>query len=508
VSLSFLSSSPTALGHQRRGAPTGTRALRGLWIGLASAVVALLLAGQASAASPAALFGFNDNAVGQGLTTPGQDAAKLSSIGADVARVTLDWRWAEPKPGTYDFSRADAIYAAELSRGIRPLFVVLWAPSWALDASTPCDQYREDCHLPPGPAHDGDWARFLAAVATRYPGAAAIELWNEPNLVQYWQPKPDVVRYTQLLKVGFQAIKTANPSMTVLSGGLSNLQTSDAAGNVKLRSFIAGMYANGAKGSMDGISFHPYPRSANDALLYQSFDDVRDLRDYYGDAGTPLWVTEAGVSTTGANPFTESQQARVSLHLYQTIKAMPDVRAVLLHTLFETAAPATSVERGFGVVHSDGSPKPAYCLLAAERATTYSCPPSVSVPLMPDAVAEADWTAQRLVHTALDAARGYYAQHHSYLGLTSANLHDLDPLLSALSPAEAARPGVLADPSQIRVYTWSPYPNDLIVCNASKATYAYCIYVRRGRFSRYNRDSSSIGGAWDRVAHSADPLNW
>jgi hypothetical protein len=112
------------------------------------------------------------------------------------------------------------------------------------------------------------------------------------------------------------------------------------------------------------------------------------------------------------------------------------------------------------------------------------------------------------VHTALDASRDYYAQHGSYIGLTSATLHALVPSLSAQSPAETTTPGVTADPSQIRVYTWSLWPNDLVVCNASNATYAYCIYVRRGRFSRYNRDSSSIRGAWYTVTHSGVPLNW
>ena len=36
-------------------------------------------------------------------------------------------------------------------------------------------------------------------VAQRYPEAAAIEIWNEPNVHWFWRPRPDPARYTELL---------------------------------------------------------------------------------------------------------------------------------------------------------------------------------------------------------------------------------------------------------------------------------------------------------------------
>jgi hypothetical protein len=462
---------------------------------LLSLVAALVLGGLLAAAPATAaepLFGFNDNAVGQRLVSPATDADALSKAGARVSRLTLDWRWTEARRGVYQFATYDAIYGAYLARGIRPVLTVMFAPSWAIDPATPCNQYQADCRFPPGVAHDGSWRAFLATVAQRYPQAAAIELWNEPNLAGFWQPRPDAARYAQLLRSGFEAIKAVAPSMTVLNGGLSNLQKSDLSG-IALRGFLASMYANGAKGAMDGISVHPYPGGMGDSLLYKTMDDVRDVRGIYGDAATPIWVTEVGVSTGGVAAVTAADQARSTIHLYRTLSAMPDVRALLFHTLFQQPF-GTAQTRGYALLSPDGVPTPAYCLLAALHATGYACPAGVTVPAA-DPVREADWRAQARLHSALDAVRAYFSQRGTYVGFTNSVLHAADARLSSIAPLVSVKPGPGADSTQIRIYQSSAAPKEVMVCNASTGSSTYCIWVVRGRLDRYHRDAGSIATA-------------
>jgi hypothetical protein len=62
-----------------------------------------------------------------------------------------------------------------------------------------------------------DFGTFVAAMAEA--GADAIEVWNEPNIDREW-PTGQVngARYTDLLAVAYNAIKTANANTIVISG--------------------------------------------------------------------------------------------------------------------------------------------------------------------------------------------------------------------------------------------------------------------------------------------------
>src|SRR3954451_8533903 len=85
----------------------------------------------AAGADRPALFGFNDNAVRAGQLSAPADAGLAARAGANLTRVTFDWRYAEPSPRQYDLSAYDAIYRASLAKGIRPLWIVMFAPRWA-----------------------------------------------------------------------------------------------------------------------------------------------------------------------------------------------------------------------------------------------------------------------------------------------------------------------------------------------------------------------------------------
>jgi len=162
--------------------------------------------------------------------------------------------------------------------------------------------------------------------------------------------------------------------MPVILGGISNLSVTGN-GNISLHDFLQAVYANGAKGYMDGVSFHPYPASLNEEEIQQNFDIVRSIRSANGDSGTPLWLTEYGTTTTGTvarGKVTEDKQAWWDTHLYWWFHDMPDVAGIFVHTLVEPSGIGREV--GFGVIRQTLIPKPAFCRLADARGSTYRCP--------------------------------------------------------------------------------------------------------------------------------------
>ena len=326
------------------------------------AVVVALWPAQAGAA--ARFFGFNDNAPLTHDLTVDQDARLLAKSGANSARITLDWTWVEQSEGTLNLSLYDPIYHAWLSRGIRPVFIITGSPQWAWPPwwTWPDLNYcfsGGPCHVAPDPSKDGEWAHFAAAVAARYPRAAAIEVWNEPNLRTFFATGPDPVRYTQLLRLAYTAIKRVNPSMTVLGGSLASVFGDERSTDAwSAMPFLNAIYANGAAGLMDGLSIHAYPHDHGAADVLGTVNDARQATG----GKMPLWVTEVGASTTGG--WTDASQAALLRLTVAGLMRAADVVAVYVHTLIDPQAiPASDPEHGYGVLRSATDPKPAFCNL-------------------------------------------------------------------------------------------------------------------------------------------------
>lgn len=201
---------------------------------IAGTLAALLLTTQLAedagrrgrAAAPSPRLGFNDNAVRGGQLSAGRDALLTERVGGQIHRLTFDWRWVEVNQGVYRLEAYDEIYRAMLARGIRPLFVLMFAPHWAWDRSVRCDRWRSDCRFPPAREHYQAWRRVARLLATRYRRAAGIEVWNEPNERIFWQPRPDPVRYAELLREAYGGVKAAHSRMPVISGWLTTRATS------------------------------------------------------------------------------------------------------------------------------------------------------------------------------------------------------------------------------------------------------------------------------------------
>lgn len=282
-------------------------------------------------------------------------AGQVAALGATSQRFVVDWSLVEPRPPSgerrYDFATFDAMYRADLRRGIRPLLVVLNAPAWASDPETIAGSFPNN---PPAASRLADWQDFLTAVAQRYPRALGIEIWNEPNLATFWGSgsaavRPDPLRYTQLLRASYEAVKSTNPRMLVVGGALAGKQFASSDGDVPAYAFARAMFSGGAAAYMDAISLHPYPGSGGADQTLALIAQVRRARDEIG-ADTPLWLTEIGVTTTGPGAVSEARQARDLLALCRVASREPGVEAIYIHNLIELAGSRTGSQPGYGLV--------------------------------------------------------------------------------------------------------------------------------------------------------------
>jgi hypothetical protein len=331
-------------------------------------------------------FGYHDVSIGFGTHgwTTDEMAAMAAGGGANVVRFSVDWHNVEPRQNHWDEHWWDAygrIYHALVGQGIRPLITLGGVPPWAREPLSRLCGIRRGCEYPPAPWFDGEWAQFAGEVARRFPRTVAIETWNEPNLRGFYKPYPNPYRWAQLVRATYDGVKAINPGIRVLAGGFAPTVTRKYLLGIldhqPLRAFLTQAYEArpSIKGHFDAISFHLADQAMGygpDSLWARTFDDVRAVRNAYGDQNRKLWLTEVGLSTTGDRAVSPAEQADALLTQYRRAMTMPDVEGMVIHTLADRPeVPETDWAHGVGVIETIEplSPKPSYCAFAGRVAT-------------------------------------------------------------------------------------------------------------------------------------------
>ena len=217
---------------------------------------------------------------------------------------------------------------------------------------------------------------------------------NEPNLNRFWLPQFDAAgediaapAYLALLIEVYDAVKQADPEMTVWGGALAP-RGIDRPGTGRdthsptafIRDLGKARRASGRdKPVLDGFAFHPYPASSSappdrptdpksTSILIADYEQkLRPLLDEAFGPGLPVLYSELGVETaippskaalyTGAEPgkpVDEATQADYYQRAIGLAACQENVTALLLfHSHDEPAL------TGFqsGVYYSDGTPK-------------------------------------------------------------------------------------------------------------------------------------------------------
>jgi hypothetical protein len=276
-------------------------------------------------------YGFNDHAGLVGSIGIAEDAELQAGAGSTLWRVALDWRFAEPERDELALETFDAIYCEGLARGIRPIFHITGAPEWAAD---PGGCPLVSCLYPPDESELDELRELAAIVAERYPRAAAIEAWNEPNLATFWA-RPDPRRYVGVLTAIDDGVKSTGSGIPVLGGSLSNTSRTDPT-RADFAPFLRRMLAAGAADHMDGLAFHPYPIAPFGQPGERFTETMARMRGALREsdaAELPIWVTEVGLPV--GSGVSEAEQARTLTEIYRDLEADPAIVAAIFHTLLE-----------------------------------------------------------------------------------------------------------------------------------------------------------------------------
>ena len=312
----------------------------------------------------------------------------MAKIGVHWIRVGLPWALVQPQsgdPANDDWTFVDRLvnFAGALHMQIDA--IVDNPPAWA-EQSIP----TISCTVQP-PFDETAYAAFSASVAQRYSATvlSAIELENAPNLTGLWRP-PDACAYTELMRQSYTAIKTANPAVTVLTGGLGAQNairhgSQGIAGDV----FAAELYAQGAQGTFDVLSWHPssYPCTPSQPCPknrpWYRTADVRQTMVDYGDGAKQIWATEFGSPTNGNvgdGHVDEATQSSIMLDAMQQWITFPWGGPFFVFTLRDHGTNPKLKGDWFGLVSRDfGHKKPAYFTYKYE-ATGIGTPPATATP--------------------------------------------------------------------------------------------------------------------------------
>src|SRR4051812_26166390 len=250
------------------------------------------------------------------------DYAGVAASGALWTTLDIDWNHIQDSgPNTWKWNLAtDRAVLAATSHQVQIIGIAGYSPEWARRSDCPSGELH--CF----PQNAADYGRFMGAAAARY-GSRSTDprlrgtvnvwsLWNEPNHRPFSMPKPDPDKYAAMVKSAYAAIKAADPTAIVLTGGTSPAPDAPDGSDYEPATWLAGLYQRGAGGSFDGVAHHPYsfptnPLEAHDWNAYTQTQTLYDIMVAHGDAGKKVWGTEAGAPTgTAARTLSESKQAQ------------------------------------------------------------------------------------------------------------------------------------------------------------------------------------------------------
>lgn len=291
----------------------------------------------------------------------GRHLDAMAATGIGTVRVVATWEGVEklpPRGGVhrYDWHHLDAIAGELAKRRLRWLPIMGFSAPWA--ASVPGDRFS-------APRHDAQFATYVEAFVRRYGRngefwrvnpelpehpVVSLEIWNEPDLVMFWRPQPDPVRYVDLYLSARAAAVQADGTMQTEIGGLAS-DTGPA--------FLRAMYRArpNLRGQVDAVSIHPY--APQPRLVLERIAAFRRTLDDLGQRDVPLDVTEVGWPTRGPAGFsrTDPERARFLAEVADRLgRSSCGVRLFIPHEWTSGMLDTTDVNEWFGLYRPDGEP--------------------------------------------------------------------------------------------------------------------------------------------------------
>jgi beta-xylosidase len=181
----------------------------------------------------------------------------------------------------------------------------------------------------------------------------AVMFWNEPNNRSHWdfEIDPDWATFARMVRAAGAAVGAEAPGLTRVMGGISPIDPG----------FIRNLASKGALEEVDAVAVHGFPLDWNH---WQIHDWPARLEEIRAVTDLPLWVSEVGVSSFGAEEVQEFGLRRTAellagraqrIHWYSLF----DLPRTWPATTRHREAEGSSYYRHFymGLLREDGTPK-------------------------------------------------------------------------------------------------------------------------------------------------------
>ena len=114
-------------------------------------------------------------------------------------------------------------------------------------------------------------------------------IWNEPNNKSHWdfENDPGWAAFARMTALAGQAIRAEAPGLPRVLGGISPIDPD----------FIRVLDSQGALDHLDAVAVHGFPLDWNHWSIHEWPEKLSSIRAV---TGLPVWVSEVGVSTFGA----------------------------------------------------------------------------------------------------------------------------------------------------------------------------------------------------------------
>lgn len=255
---------------------------------LASALSVVLSAGLLHSAAPvgitppagpipAELFGMHFHHIGSTTPWPEVPINQWRLWDAYVA-----WPNLEPAKGKWRFETLDKYVALAAEHHIGLLLPLGLSPTWA--SARP----QEKSTYQPGGAAEPrsieDWRAYVGTVVRRYKGRIqAYEIWNEPNLKQFWSGSVDEM--ITLTREASKIIRGIDPNALIVS---------PSATQERGVAWLAEFLIKGGGAFVDVIGFHLYVAPQPPEATLSLVSNIRQTMAQGGGGEKPIWNTEAG----------------------------------------------------------------------------------------------------------------------------------------------------------------------------------------------------------------------
>jgi beta-xylosidase len=178
-------------------------------------------------------------------------------------------------------------------------------------------------------------------------------LWNEPNNLSHWdfELDPEWRTFGDMVKMASAAVAAERPGLKRVLGGISPIDPN----------FVRTLDTHGVLDAVDVVAVHGFPLDWNHWQIDEWPDKLDEIRAV---TPLPLWVSEVGASTFGAEEVQEFGLQRTAALLEGLVDrihwySLYDLPRAWPATTRHREAEGSSYYRHFymGLLREDGSPK-------------------------------------------------------------------------------------------------------------------------------------------------------